>query len=246
MALPKGSDEARAAAAKAAQTNRERNAAKMAAGGKWARDFDACQRCGKTDSPHRKNGICERCSIHERRALLGERKPGRPPNLAKLTAAQIKRAKSAIGFPFVLGDLAAARLLPKYWTAEDRLAREETVQLVDAIYKELDSWGPDTLPAHLLELLAEASENAVHLNLAMTIAVIALPRLVRRGLIPIDVLLAVAFFSEQQQAESGPTPVSVESRPAPVDRGHERNGQVDSGELAAEIPPIRPGPQEQT
>jgi uncharacterized membrane protein len=32
---------------------------------RWAKDYDACVVCGKTEKPHSGHGVCHRCSTRE-------------------------------------------------------------------------------------------------------------------------------------------------------------------------------------
>jgi hypothetical protein len=42
-------------------------------GDRWAREYDACVNCGRTDRPHNAHGLCKRCDdnrrYHERKTL---------------------------------------------------------------------------------------------------------------------------------------------------------------------------------
>jgi hypothetical protein len=46
--------------------------AKWAKGDRWAMQYDACLRCGRTDRPHMCRGLCKHCHEHARRHIQAE------------------------------------------------------------------------------------------------------------------------------------------------------------------------------
>jgi len=209
---------------------------------RWAREFDACLKCGKDDSRHQGKGICERCSRAERRdAKPVERAPlrGGP---GKLSAVRARNVKVLITGAIVMADMAAGRLAPVYWTPEDRLQQDETTALVRGVYAELEA------QPKLLEWLAAAADQGVHGQLAMALAMIALPRLMRRGVVPPDVAAALAFaFGQPPTPEQQPQPdaVSVEAGPAREPERVERNGQEHSSFVPGRDATVHSGFSEQ-
>jgi len=232
---------ASAAAVKAAATRRAKAGAADAPPKRWAREFDACIECGQTDKEHVGKGICIRCRDKHRTTSRHGQAPVRG-GTAKLSPQKQRNVKSLLVLTIAGGDAAAARLAPKYWTAEDRLQQDETAALTKAIYAELEA------QPKVIEWLARIAEQGVHGQLAYTVAMVALPRLVRRGLVPADVAMALYFAGASAAASgapAGPAPADVESGPAPVDHRDNGYGQVNVGEFASAGAPIRPGPQEQ-
>jgi hypothetical protein len=206
----------------------------------WAREYAVCVKCGRDDSRHQGKGICERCSRAERRDVKpAEQAPLRGPG--KVTAAQQRNVKSMLVVAIAGADALAARVAPLYWTAEDRLQQDETALLVKAIYAELEAW-----PKALM-WIASAAEHGVHVQLAYALVMVALPRLMRRNLVPADVatLLFLAASQPQPPVQPGPDAVPVAAGPAPEPDRHDGNGQVHSGFVPGRDATVHSGFQEQ-
>jgi ribosomal protein S14 len=239
-------------ARRAWQTRRANAAARADAGGepppkRWARDYDACIRCGQTDKDHEGHGLCRRCFNLDRMERTGisgggNRKKEQPPfrGPSKISAAQARNVKTGLVLAIAGADAIAARAVPQHWTAEDRLQSDETTQLVKAIYAELESW------PKALAWLAAAAEQGVHVQLAYAIAMVALPRLMRRGLVPADVAGFIFLAASQPQpgAADGPT-ADVAAGSASQPHRHNGNGQVDASGVPDLIAPLHGGFSEQ-
>ena len=238
-------------AQKAAATRRSNGqltaAARAASPGppkRWAREYDACIECGGTDKEHVGKGLCIRCRDKHRAAgskkAGGEHAPLR--GTAKLSAAKQRNVKSLLVLTVAGLDMGAARLVPQHWTAEDRLQQDETASLVKAIYAELESW------PKVIEWIAAAAEQGVHAQLGLAIAMVALPRLVRRNLVPADVAFAVLLATSQagaNQPQPQPDPVPVAAGADGQPDRHDGNGQVYAGFVPGRDAPIHSGVSEQ-
>jgi hypothetical protein len=167
-----------------------------------------------------------------------EQVPLRGP--AKLSAVAQRNAKTLITIAIAGSDNIAARLVPQHWTAEDRLAQEETVMLVAAVYA--------ATPAKVLEWLAKAAEQGVYVQLAYAIGMVALPRLVRRGLVPADVALLFFLAANQPQppAAADQDAATVESGATPEPDRDNGNGQVYAGFVPGRGAPVHGGFQVET
>jgi len=148
-----------------------------------------------------------------------ERKPAkRQPKAGEI--------KSLLATTLVAGDALAGLLAPRVWTQDDRLQPSETTLLVDAIYTEIAQY------PGVLAWLAAASGVSTHLNLALVLATVALPRLARHGLVPGELAyLAAAAGLAAGGALGGDRP--------------DRDGQVDAVVGAAPAPAVPADLQEQ-
>ena len=153
-----------------------------------------------------------------------ERRPSTPPSPERTPtrrgrpgAAEIKRAKQALSATVALLDGGAHFVVPKIWTDDDRLQVDEVQSLVDATSAELEIVAPD-----VLRWLAQISESSVHIAFMFAIALVALPRLERRGIVPPGTSLLFAM-----------APVSMATGGPPVSGGGDGNGQVHADSVAA-------------
>lgn len=151
-----------------------------------------------------------------------DKKPRQRRGSTKVTPGQVKAflAAGIVGLDFTVGMVA-----PKLWTEEDRLAKEETVCLVDAIYAELNQSDA------AMRLIQRLMTTSVHVQLAAAIIGIAAPRLARREIIPVELAIG-ASLAAGVLAGSGAAGVAgaVETGAAPSDSRGYGNGQEHAGE----------------
>lgn len=192
------------------------------------RPLPKCVICGGIKASHHPNSPFRRdCTgwvapePEQLAAAASEARPaaGRPPASAarertpsrrgKLGSDEQKRAKQMLGIILAGLDNGAHAMLPKVWTAEDKLKADEAVMLVGASYDELEALAPD-----VLRWLAEAAASSVHISFAWAIAMVAVPRLERRGIVPEGTTTLITL-----------APFYMAAGGAPVRSGPDRNGQ---------------------
>jgi hypothetical protein len=130
-------------------------------------------------------------------------------------------------------DTGACWLLPVW--QEDRLTAEEIGRLGVALGDEILS------SEYLISLLTKAQKNSVHIKLAYTLASIALPRMVKHGMIP----AALAAQVGENDAETDAASVPVESGSAHGDRGDDGLGEIHFGSASTERAEVPAGAAEQ-
>lgn len=191
-----------------------------------------CALCGKVAGQHRKGRGASDCPgyvapNHPETQVPSEDKqsggastkpkqrvPARPPRLGQ---SESKRAKQMLGLGISGLDNAAHYALPKLWPDEDRLKPEETLDLINATYNELEAVAPQ-----VLVWLSQVAAESVHIAFLWTIALVAMPRLERRGIVPAGTTFLIAL-----------APFQVGAGGASVgDRGN-GNGQVDPASATA-------------
>jgi hypothetical protein len=168
-----------------------------------------------------------------------ERAPQR--SASKVSAKTRQDAKTVMAVSIAGLDMGAGWLVPKWWTAEDRLNREETAALVDGVYAEIENLNPKWLAE-----IAKLAAAGVHAQLIWALTTIAMPRLIRHGIFkPDDPIVAAYLFAQSAGFGQGGPAVSVDTGPAPVDRGGNGHGQVDPGEFSAAVSTVGSGAAEQ-
>lgn len=158
----------------------------------------------------------------------GERTPrrrGRKPNP--------REVYTAVASAVYMADTGACFLFPAW--VEDRLTQQEIGALGQALGDEIMS------SEYLTRMLMKAQTNSVHVKLAYTVAMIAIPRMAKHGMIP-----AGFIVTEDTSAETDTTPVPMEAGAAHGDRGDDGIGQVNTGEQDTGNTEIPSGAEEQS
>lgn len=142
------------------------------------------------------------------------------------------------------------------WQPQDRLDASEITLLTEAIYGEIAQ-----KPNLVIQLAKLASAKGAHARLLQACALVALPRLARRGLLPEDMATALSLILQMAPLEddidgdgdgdgpgrqSGQDTAGLESGPASGGDWQDRAGQIDADRMAAETAPVRDDPQVKT
>lgn len=185
--------------------------------------------------------------------------PKRETARTRIPATMRKDAKTILAFG-IAGLDKGARLLSDrsgsgFWTAEDQLSQDETTHLVNAVYAELSDY------PKIVAAIASLGTGQKHAYVLYVATMIALPRLIRHGLLrEDDPLVSAVLFAQlavagqvappdddaEPEPERRPEPaVSVAPGPAYGDRWGNGNGQVHAG-IGVVIPaPVDGGLSEQ-
>lgn len=179
------------------------------------------------------------CKCHRSERQTAPKRPEVGVPRPVLSAVKTRQVKSIFALGIWGADQVAARSAPQYWnTPEDRLTGDEQAALVGATYTEIEARFPK-----LLEWFAKASESATEAALVWTVAMIALPRLARHGVISNE--LATAILFAPFAVANATAPAGVESHGTPQPDRSNRNGQIDASGVPAPISEIRGSAAEQ-
>jgi hypothetical protein len=187
--------------------------------------------------------------------------PARESSRSRIPAAVRRDAKTVLAFT-VAGADRFASLSSKlwadraegrtgFWTVEDQLSKDETTHLVNAAYAELADY------PKLVEKIAAIASGRKHAYLGYVATMIALPRLIRHGIVSEDdPLVSVVLFAqlaianqladfERDDDDQPEPPVSVAPGPTPEHYWGNGNGQIDPRGVSAAVADVGVGSAEQ-
>lgn len=192
--------------------------------------------------------FCKRCGMEKSRIKAVKRAPGRPPgstNRPKVESALTKReAQEGISMMLLAAQTVIITARPEF--KEDALSAKERELLADALTDE--AMGSVTIK----RWLTKVGQQQKHTKLFMVLIAIMMPRLMRRGIIPVD-----QETSEQLIAEAAKTPgfsgdtangseIDFESVPvaaggSPITNRGNGFGENNISGVVAETAPLRSG-----